>query len=210
MPRKARLVVPGVPHHVTQRGNRRQRTFFSPADYRLYLSIAAEAFADAGVEAWAYCLMPNHVHLVVVPRCPEGLAEAVGSTHRRYTRCINGREGWTGFLWHGRFASSPMEEKHLRDCVRYVGLNPVRAGLVTDALAWPWSSVAAHVEGRADPLINPAPMRERLGPGAAAFFRNAVEEGTGTRTDFPPGIRNMSPARESAPPYPNIPVWPMA
>ena len=193
MPRKARLVVPGVPHHVTQRGNRRQRTFFTPADYRLYLSIAADEFEAAGLEAWAYCLMPNHVHLVVVPLGAECLAKAVGSTHRRYTRCINAREGWTGFLWQGRFASTPMEETHLRDCVRYIGLNPVRAGLVDDALAWPWSSVAAHVHGRTDPLINPSPMRERLGPEAVEFFRNGPGEEAGTRTGFPAGTRNMSP-----------------
>lgn len=101
MARMARVVVPGVPHHVTQRGNRRQRTFFCEADYIAYLQIAAETFRAAGVEVWAYCLMPNHVHLIATPPAPEALAAAVGGTHLRYTRMVNRRERWTGYLWQG-------------------------------------------------------------------------------------------------------------
>ncbi|MFN9712067.1 MAG: transposase, partial [Alphaproteobacteria bacterium] len=111
MARHARVVIPGVPHHVTQRGNRRQQTFFSDADYIAYLHLAAEAFAEAGVEVWGWCcLMPNHVHLLAAPSRAEALAEAVGATHLRYTRQINRRERWTGYLWQGRFASFPMDE----------------------------------------------------------------------------------------------------
>src|SRR4051812_45768341 len=127
MPRTARAVVPGVPHHVTQRGSRRQPTFFRATDYETYLRMAAHAFAAAKVEVWAYGLMPNHVHLIATPETEEGLAQAVGMTHVRYSRYINYREGWTGHLWQGRFACCPMDEDHLRLCVRYVGLNPVRA-----------------------------------------------------------------------------------
>ena len=170
MPRAARIVVPGVPHHVTQRGNRRQPTFFRDEDYVSWLKLAAEAFQTAGVEVWAYCLMPNHVHVIATPAEPEGLARAVGTTHVRYTRLINAREGWTGYLWQGRFASFPMDETYLRQCVRYVGLNPVRAGLVARAVDWPWSSVRAHLGGRAEPLLTSGPVKVLLGDESSGFF----------------------------------------
>jgi putative transposase len=174
--RLARVVVPGIPHHVTQRGNRRQTTFFSDEDYAAYLRLAAEAFRAAGVEVWAYCLMPNHVHLIATP--PEGgsLAEAVSATHVRYTRRINHREQCTGYLWQGRFASYPMDEDYLLACARYVGMNPVRAGLRSRAVDWPWSSVAAQLSGRPDPLVTTAPLRERLGQGLGRFFETDVDE----------------------------------
>ena len=170
MARRARVVVPDTPHHVTQRGNRRQQTFFRDADYALYLHLAAEAFAEAGVEVLAYCLMPNHVHLIAAPGRADALAQAVGATHLRYTRHVNRRERWTGYLWQGRFASFPMDEHYLRQCARYVGLNPVRAGLTARAIDWPWSSVRAHVEGRSDPLLTRDPLAERLGGEMAGFF----------------------------------------
>uniref|UniRef100_B0T185 Transposase IS200-like domain-containing protein n=1 Tax=Caulobacter sp. (strain K31) TaxID=366602 RepID=B0T185_CAUSK len=176
MVRMARLVVPGTPHHVTQRGNRRQATFFGDADYIAYLTLAAEAFRAAQVEIWAYCLMPNHVHLIAAPSHPSALAKAVGATHVRYTRHINLRERWTGYLWQGRFASFPMDEAYLRQCARYVGLNPVRAGLVARAADWPWSSVRAHLEGRADPLLTPGPLAERLNGEMERFFDLDVAE----------------------------------
>jgi putative transposase len=161
MARQARVVIPATPHHVTQRGNRRQRTFFCDADYLAYLHLAAEAFATHEVQVWAYCLMPNHVHLI--------------ATHVRYTRQVNLRERWTGYLWQGRFASFPMDEDYLRQCVRYVALNPVRAGLVERAIDWPWSSVRAHLEGRPDPLLTPGPVAERLGAAMAQAFELDVE-----------------------------------
>jgi putative transposase len=176
MPRTARIVIPGVPHHVTQRGNRRQPTFFCPDDYVAYRKIAAEAFRAAGVEVWAYCLMPNHIHLIASPDSGAGLAIAVGNTHTRYTRMVNKREGWSGFLWQGRFASFPMDDDYLRKCIRYVGLNPVRAGLVDRAVEWPWSSVAAHVEGRFDPLIVKGPVERLISADVASFFDTDVSE----------------------------------
>ena len=176
MARRARVVIPGTPHHVTQRGNRRQQTFFCDADYLAYLHLAAEAFQEAGVEVWAYCLMPNHVHLIAVPPRPEALAEAVGATHLRYTRQVNRREAWTGYLWQGRFASLPMDEDYLLTCARYVGLNPVRAGLCARAVDWPWSSVRAHLEGRSDLLLTAQPLKARLGASLAGFFELDVED----------------------------------
>jgi len=175
MPRQARVVIPGAPHHVTQRGNRRQPTFFCDADYVAYLRLAAEAFREAGVEVWAYCLMPNHVHLIAAPSRPEALAEAVGATHVRYTRRINSRERWTGYLWQGRFASFPMDEDYLLACARYIGLNPVRAGLTARAVDWPWCSVRAHLGAAHDALLTPAPLAERLAGRAQGFFDLDVE-----------------------------------
>ena len=92
----ARVVAPGVPHHVTQRGNRRQKVFFSDGDYEIYRGLLAEGCRKAGVSVWAYCLMPNHVHLILVPSDPQGLRAALAETHRRYTREVNFREGWRG------------------------------------------------------------------------------------------------------------------
>ena len=109
MPRIARVIVPGVPHHVTQRGSRRRQTFFRDGDYRVYRELMAEWCREHGVEAWAYCLMPNHVHLIAVPRDEESLRRAVGEAHRRSRRHVNLREGWRGHLWQGRFASFPMD-----------------------------------------------------------------------------------------------------
>ena len=85
MARLARLVVPGLPHHITQRGNRRQQTFFHAEDYAAYLELMSEWCGERGVEVWAYCLMPNHVHLITVPQSEDGLRRAIGEAHRRYT-----------------------------------------------------------------------------------------------------------------------------
>jgi len=158
MARLARLVIPGLPHHVTQRGNRRQQTFFGEGDYAAYVELMAAWCKERGVEIWAYCLMPNHVHLIAVPQSEDGLARAIGEAHCRYTRRINFREKWRGYLWQGRFASFVMDEPYLLAAVRYVELNPVRAGLVADPADWPWSSAKAHLCGRDDRLVRVAPM----------------------------------------------------
>ncbi len=126
MARLARVVIPGLPHHVTQRGNRRQQTFFNDGDYAAYLELMSEWCREEGVEIWAHCLMPNHVHLIAVPKSENGLRRAIGEAHRRYTRRINFREKWRGYLWQGRFASFIMDEPYLLAAVRYVELNPVR------------------------------------------------------------------------------------
>jgi putative transposase len=152
MARLARVIVPQMPHHVTQRGNRRQQTFFNEGDYRAYLELMREWSIRHGLRVWSYCLMPNHVHLILVPPSEEALCRGVGEAHRRYTRRVNFREGWRGHLWQGRFASFVMDEPYLIAAARYIERNPVRAKLVKRAKDWPWSSAAAHVTGRADPL----------------------------------------------------------
>jgi putative transposase len=174
MVRLARVVVPGVPHHVTQRGNRRLETFFSDADYRAYIALLAEHCRDARVAVWAYCLMPNHVHLILVPAHEDGLRRALGEAHRRYTRRVNFRQGWRGHLWQERFHSFPMDEEYLLAAARYVELNPVRAGLAKQARAWAWSSARAHLAGRDDGLVETAPLLERVGDWKA-FLRGGVE-----------------------------------
>ena len=131
MARIGRIVVPGFPHHVTQRGNRRQPVFFEPSDYQLYRDLLAERCRKAAVEV--YCLMPNHVHLVRTPRTPHALARAIGETHRQYTAVINARARWTGHLFQGRFSSVALDEAHLVAAARYVALNPVRTRLVARA-----------------------------------------------------------------------------
>lgn len=161
MPRSARLVVPSLPHHVTHRGNHKQQTFFGGADYRLYKKYLRIACAETGTAVWAWCLMPNHVHLVLVPSTEAGLAAVMRRTQGRYTRAINAREGWSGQLWQVRFASFVMDERYLLNCGRYVELNPVRARLAVRAEDWPWSSARAHLSGLADGLTDPAPLLER-------------------------------------------------
>lgn len=163
MPRLARVVAPGVPHHITQRGNRRLPTFFVDADYVLYLKILAEWTAHWNVDIWAYCLMPNHTHLVAVPPTAEALSRAIGETHRRYTYIINKSKGWSGYLWQGRFASFPMDERHLYLGVRYVELNPVRANLVELPWEYRWSSAAAHLAGKDDGIVKVKPLLDMFG-----------------------------------------------
>ena len=174
MARLARAVVPGLPHHVTQRGNRRQTVFFSDDDYAAYRGLVAEHCAAAGVAVWAYCLMPNHVHLILVPSDETGLHRALGEAHRRYTRRVNLREGWRGYLWQGRFASFVMDDRHLLVAARYVELNPVRARLAMRAGDWPWSSAAAHLAGRDDAVVRATPLLDRVGDWRA-FLEGGVE-----------------------------------
>ncbi len=162
MARSARLVVPGPPHHVTQRGNRRLPVFFSEQDYRAYAELLAKGCAKAGTEIWAYCLMPNHVHLILVPSHADGLRAALAEAHRRHSLELNRREAWCGHLWQSRFASFPMDQGHLLACARYVELNPVRARLAATPWAWPWSSAKAHLAGKDDGLVRVAPLLERV------------------------------------------------
>jgi putative transposase len=181
MPRLARFVLPGHPHHVTQRGNRCQQTFFSQSDYRRYAGYLAEACLQTDTAVWAWCLMPNHVHLILVPSTEKGLASAMAQTHRRYSRSINVREGWSGHLWQSRFASFVMDEPYLLACARYVELNPVRAGLAGRPDQWAWSSARAHLGGPDDGLVDPRPLLDRwpdwravIGAGLDEELRQAI------------------------------------
>src|SRR4030065_1951371 len=162
MARIARVVATNIPHHVTQRGNRRQKTFFQYEDYRQYLNLMAEWCKRHNVEVWAYCLMPNHVHLIAVPKSEDALRRAISEAHRRYTRHVNFREGWRGHLWQGAFHSFPMDESYFLTAARYVELNPVRAKLALKAEDYPWSSASAHLSGRDDMLVKVVPLLEMV------------------------------------------------
>ena len=154
----ARVVVPNYPHHITQRGNRRQKTFFCDDDYRYYITLISEYALQSGTEIWAYCLMPNHVHLVMVPIEEDGLRSVLGEAHRRYTRHINFREGWRGHLWQERFHSFTMDESYLLSTGRYVERNPVAAKICENPADWQWASARAHLKGENDELVSVQPM----------------------------------------------------
>ena len=162
MARFARIIAPGFPHHVTQRGNRRQPVFFCADDYRAYLQLLREQSHAWGFALWAYCLMTNHIHLLVVPTMEGNLMRGIGETHRLYTRRINFREGWRGYLWQGRFASVVLDEPHLYAAVRYIERNPVEAGLVKRAEEYPWSSARAHVNHHPDPVLAPSFLTDTI------------------------------------------------
>ena len=162
MARMARVVVPGVPHHVTQRGVRRSDVFFCDEDYQLYISLLEKFCHKSGTDIWAYCLMTNHVHLVMVPSTEDGLRSSLGETHRRYTQYINQREQCRGHLWQERFHSFPMDENYLLSAVRYVELNPVHAGMVKLPEEYVWSSAKAHLSEHDDKLVKVAPMLDRV------------------------------------------------
>lgn len=162
MARMARVVVPNYPHHVTQRGNRRQKTFFCDDDYQYYMELMAEYSKQSETEVWAYCLMPNHVHLVMVPKEEDGLRATLGETHRRYTRHINFQKGWRGHLWQERFHSYTMDERYLLSAVRYVERNPIAARLCNRPEDWKWSSAREHLKGEDDRLVTVKPMLDRI------------------------------------------------
>ena len=153
MPRTARTVFAGIPHHVTQRGNRKENVFFDNLDRLHYLTWLAEYCLRNQVEVLAYCLMTNHVHLVMVPATPEGLHLALKPLHMRYAQYMNKKKDWNGHLWQGRYFSSPLDDEYTWSAIRYVEQNPVRAGMVDRAENYQWSSAAAHCGLRADEVL---------------------------------------------------------
>jgi putative transposase len=175
MARLSRIVVPDAPHHVTQRGNRRQALFVEPADYALYRDLLAERLRANGVVCWAYCLMPNHVHLILAPRRAESLSRAVGEAHRRYTGFFNARARVTGHLFQGRFGCVAMDEAHCLNALRYLAFNPVRAELCASPREWPWSSVGAHLAARDDELVTARPALD-IAPRFADLLEPSAEE----------------------------------
>ena len=175
MSRLARAVFPGLPHHITQRGNGRARTFFSDDDYRLYRDLLAGHAAAAGVEVWAWVLMPNHVHLILVPHDTDALRRALAPVHRYYAGHVHLRQKRSGHFWQGRFGCVAMDENHLGAALRYVALNPVRARLCKRAIDWPWSSVHAHLGRKDDGLTAPGPVLSRY-PDFAALIKSGEDE----------------------------------
>jgi len=170
MARLARIVAPGLPHHLTQRGNRRAQLFFSDADYQAYLTRVQADAARRGLVVLAYCLMPNHVHLVAIPTTETALAATLRDTHTAYAVYRNRRDGTNGHVWQGRYFSCVLDDAHLWAAIRYVERNPERAGLVTAASDYRWSSAAAHAGLRTDPLLSPWPADPPVPPEAWAAW----------------------------------------
>ncbi|MDA8329100.1 MAG: transposase [Betaproteobacteria bacterium] len=154
MPRLPRTVFAGLPHHVTQRGNRREDVFFTDEDREAYLLWLEEYCDKHELKVLAYCLMTNHIHLIVVPTSDDGLQRVLKPLHMRYAQRINRARNWKGHLWQGRFFSSALDEVYLMAAVRYVERNPVRAGMVQRAEDYRWSSAAAHCGNRLDGVLN--------------------------------------------------------
>jgi putative transposase len=175
MARLARVVIPHTPHHVTQRGNGGARTFFSDGDYTLYRDLLGEHCRAAGVEVWAWCLMPNHVHLVLVPSDRDGLRRALAVVHRRYAGIVQARRKRSGHFWQGRFGAVAMDDGHLEAALRYVSLNPVRARLVARAQDWRWSSTRAHLTGKDDGVTARKPIRDRI-PRFAHLIASEIDD----------------------------------
>ena len=162
MARIARVVVPEFPHHIIQRGNRRQKVFFYEDDYKEYLRLLTVYSHRFNVDILAYCLMPNHVHLVTMPHKDGSLAQAIGETHRNYTRFINFREKWRGYLWQGRFSSYVLDERYLLAVTRYILLNPVKAGIVKKPWDYKWASTQHHMEIKNSSLIKDSLLKELI------------------------------------------------
>src|SRR4051812_14029424 len=154
MPNVKRLVLPGFPHHICHRGNYGQQVFFRDSDRRLYLKLLEDQARHHGVSIQAYCLMPNHIHVIATPHDSKGLHYTFERVEGDYARIVHLRLERRGHLWQGRYHSSPMDEQHFWAGMVYVEQNPVRAGLVTAPEHWRWSSARAHVAGKPDPLLD--------------------------------------------------------
>ena len=185
MARLPRLTLPGFPHHLIQRGNNRQPIFLTPADYQFYLELVQEHATQFGVAVHAYVLMPNHVHLLATPGTQDALPKMMQAVGRRYVRRFNDSHGRTGTLWEGRYKSTMVQtERYLLACMVYVDLNPVRAGLVSQAADYSWSSYGHYAGLRIDPLITPHPLVWALGntPFAReAAYMALVQQGVSIR-----------------------------
>ncbi|HIJ65912.1 MAG TPA: transposase [Candidatus Hydrogenedentes bacterium] len=178
MPRVARIVVPGVPHHVTQRGNNQQDIFFVDGDRLAYLELLGAQARRFGLWVEGYCLMTNHIHVVGVPMREDSLAKTMGRTHFLYTHYVNQLHNRSGHLWQNRFYSCAMDDAHALNALYYVELNPVRAGIVRNAWDYTWSSARAHCGKTEDiGLIDLSAWRERTqGMDWEAALRVAAED----------------------------------
>jgi putative transposase len=153
MPRISRAIAVGYPHHITQRGNNRQTVFAEAEDYTRYLELLNQYARENNLDIWAYCLMPNHVHIVGVPGADDAMSSVFRTVHMLYSQYYNRKANAVGHLWQGRYYSCALDEPHVYAAVRYVEMNPVRGGLTASADDYPWSSAKSHVTGSADPVL---------------------------------------------------------
>jgi putative transposase len=174
MPRAARIVIPGIPHHITQRGNRQQVIFFDAEDYQSYCDILAIALSKHKTKCLAWCLMPNHIHLMLVPESVDSLRATLSSTHTTYAQRVNERQQLSGHVFQGRFASYPMDDAHMMIAARYIENNPVKAGMVKRAEDWPWSSALAHIKNTYDGLTDIKALAQHI-PNWSAMLEYGLE-----------------------------------
>ena len=193
MARMKRIVVPGYPHHVVQRGVRSMDVFFMETDRIAYTNFLKEQSARFGLTILAYCLMTNHIHLLAVPEKEDSFAKAVGEAHRQYTRMINFRENVRGFLFQGRFSSCPVyTDQHLFTAVRYIEQNPVKAKIVKHPWEYKWSSAGFHCgETGHDPLVKPSSLFSNISDWKGFLSKTddqemVLEEKTRTGRPFGP------------------------
>lgn len=163
MARQARVTLAGIPHHVSQRGNRGEPVFFEKADFESYRAFMAAQCAEHNIEIWAYCLLPNQIHLIAQPHRPDDLARAIGEAHRRYTCYINEKKAWRGHLFQDRFDSYAMDEGALTDAAHFIETLPVMARIAPKAGNYLWSSAKAHLQNRDDSFVVPQkPLLDRV------------------------------------------------
>ena len=183
MPRFARVVIPGCPHHITQRGNARRAVFFTRADRQVYLGLLKQYAELYALDVLGYCLMTNHVHLVVTPLACTSLGKTLREVNMRYSQYRNAIEQANGHLWQARFYSCPIDPTRLDTVMRYVELNPVKAGIVTEAERYPWSSAAAHLGGsdRSNMLAMTDWFEDWTGRKWAQVLRSGADESVAIR-----------------------------
>jgi putative transposase len=204
MPRVARIIAAGYPHHITQRGNNRAAVFFDDEDRQTYLNLLLKYTLKYKVTIWAYCLMGNHIHLLAVPETDTGLARGIGLTNMLYTQYLNRKLNQSGRIWQNRFFSCIVESnQYLWSVARYIERNPVKPGLADTPVAYPWSSAAAHVTGRHNQLLAEDSWLASDERAVYAAFLDAVDEETddgirrATRTGRPFGSEPFIDQMES-------------
>ncbi|HEY9106071.1 MAG TPA: transposase [Roseateles sp.] len=204
MARLPRLILPDQPHHVILRGNNRQAIFDSDLDREFLLATLAESAAQYKVALHAYVLMDNHLHLLATPPSADALSRMMQSLGRRYVGWFNARHQRSGTLWEGRFRAGLIEgERHLLACMRYIELNPVRAGLCAEAAQWPWSSAAHHMGLARSALITEHEMYWRLGNTPFErehAYREFIEQGVSAseRAQFTDAVLRGRPVGSEA------------
>jgi putative transposase len=183
MARQARLTIPGHPHHVLVRGNNRQAIFIDDEDRLRLLGLLGDVVREHSLALHAYVLMPNHLHLLVTPSTGDALARSVQSLGRRYVGAFNLRHGRSGTLWEGRYRANPVGgAANVLGCMRFIELNPQRAGLAAGLHEHRWSSLAHHLGDLRDPLVTEPPAYWALGNtpfDREAAYRAWVEQGVG-------------------------------
>lgn len=180
MARQPRFDLPGVPQHIVQRGNNRLPCFLDHADRRRYLTLLREALLDTGCKLHAYVLMDNHAHLLMTPPKVGAVARLMQKLGRSYVGQFNARHRRTGTLWEGRYKACLVDsESYVLRCHRYIDLNPVRARMIEDPAAYPWSSCANHCGHRPDDIVTPHLAYTTLGPTSdarAEAYRHLLHE----------------------------------